>query len=298
MPDADGKRELLPGSDPAILRLDITGVIGVGDLTASAISELLVDSQEDLLAHHRVKGVLLYINSPGGSATDSDTIYRMLMAYKQKYHVPVYAYVDGMCASGGMYIACAADQIYASPSSVVGSVGVLLGPTFNFAQAMDKVGVQALTLTEGKDKDFLNPFRTWKPDEAAPLKPVMASLYTRFVDVVAQSRPKLDKQKLIDVYGAHIFVSSEAATLGYVDVPDTDYDAALRDLVKQAGITDKQDYQVVKLSPPHSLLAEFAENKCKFLKGEITHRFSLSPEYAPELSGKFLYLYSPLLNVQ
>ena len=68
--------------------------------------------------------------APGGAADDSVGIYRALCEYKKKYNVPIYAFVDGLCASGGMYIACAADKIYATPSSVIGSVGVIMGPLF------------------------------------------------------------------------------------------------------------------------------------------------------------------------
>jgi protease-4 len=298
MPDAEGNREMLPENDPAILRIDIAGVIGVGELTGEAIKNLLLDSRESPFGNNRLKGILLYIDTPGGTATDSDNIYRVLLAYKQKYQIPIYAYVDGMCASGGMYIASAADKVYASPSSVIGSVGVVLGPTFNFSQLMEKVGVQSLTLTEGKDKDFLNPFRPWKSDEAAPVKPIVASLYHQFVDIVTAARPRLDKQKLIEVYGAHIFISGTAAELGYIDVADSNYDTALIDLKNQAGIGEKQPYQVIKLSRSRPFLSELTGSGMSLLKGQITHTISLSPEYSPELSGKFLYLYSPTLNVQ
>ena len=107
MPDAEGNRTLLSGSTPAVLCIDFPGVIGVGDLTSEKIINVLLDSQEDFLRGNRVKAVLLHLDTPGGSAVDANTIYHALMDYKQKYHVPIYAYVDGLCASGGMYIACA-----------------------------------------------------------------------------------------------------------------------------------------------------------------------------------------------
>ena len=167
--DAHGNRKLLTSSSPVILRIDIHGVIGDIDLNEKKITNLLYDSREGVLTGNRVKGILLHINSPGGLATDSSAIYHLLMDYKQKYHVPIYAYVDGLCASGGMYIACAADQIYATSDSVIGSVGVRLGPTFNVSQTMDKMGISALTLTEGKFKDALNPFRPWKECRRRPV---------------------------------------------------------------------------------------------------------------------------------
>jgi signal peptide peptidase SppA len=280
MPDAQGERSVLSGRSPAILRLDFHGVIGMGDLVSSKIENILIDSREAFLKGDRVKAILLHINTPGGAADDADTIYRALMQYKAKYKVPIYAYVEGLCASGGMYIASAADQIYASPSSVIGSVGVRMGPNFNFSETMTKVGVTSLTLTEGKDKDALNPFRPWKPDEDANLRPIMASLYQRFVAIVTAARPHLTKEKLVSDYGAHVYIAQEAQKLGYIDFADTDYSQTVAALAEAAQI--KEAYQVVLLSPPQPFLGGLAQSLApkKFLQ-------SLN------LSGKFLYLYEP-----
>ncbi len=292
-PDAQGNRDLLGLSAPAILRIDINGVIGTGDLTSQKFDEILMGSREDLLSHNRVKGILLYINTPGGVVTDADDIYRSLMAYKKKYNIPIYSYVDGMCASGGMYIASASDKIFATPSSVIGSVGVILGPTFNFSQAMDKVGIKSLTITQGKDKDMLNPFRPWREGEADSIKAVTAALYTRFVDIVTESRKNLSKEKLVNEYGANIFVSSTAQSLGYIDNGNSDYTAALEALTAAAGIKEKEAYQVVTLQIHHPFFSQLTQGKLPLLNGQMTHSLQLSPLLSPELSGKFLYLYDP-----
>ncbi len=292
-PDADGKRDLLPASVPVILRVNFKGVIGEPMLDSDAIENVLLDSRDTILSGNRVKGVLLYMNTPGGTASDADNIYRALMAYKKKYNVPVYAFVDGLCASGGVYVTSSADRIYATPSSVVGSVGVILGPNFNFTGTMDKMGVQALTITQGKDKDSLNPFRPWKPDEDKPIRAITESLYERFVAVVAAARPNLTREKLVNDYGARIFISSEAKELGYIDDADSDYSAALRDLVKASGIPDNTPYQVFQLHPKLNLFSELGYTKLSLLKGKITHVFQIGPNLTSEMSGKFLYLYQP-----
>lgn len=289
MPDAHGNREMLSGSAPVVLRLDFTGVIGVGDLTGAKIENLLLDSQEDFFKGGRVKAVLLHMDTGGGAASDSDTIYRALMAYKKKYNIPIYAYIDGMCASGGMYIASAADKIYSTHSSVIGSIGVRLGPNFNFADAMTTYGVKALTLTEGKDKDFLNPFRPWKPDEDAPLKDVMAGLYDQFITIVSESRPKLTKELLINKFGAHIFIAKDAEENGYIDEWNSSYSEAMQALATAAQIGENDHYQVVQLLPPHAFFSDIAQSmtpvkviKSFFGKDDIS-----------ELNGKFLYYYQP-----
>ncbi|MFS8564413.1 MAG: S49 family peptidase [Rhabdochlamydiaceae bacterium] len=251
MPDAHGNRAILPANAPVILRIDFSGVIGVGDLTAEKIQDVLLDSQEDMLKGNRVKGILLRINSPGGVASEADSIYKALVNYKDKYKVPIYTYVDGICASGGVYIACASDKIYATPSSIIGSVGVRLGPNFNFADAMTKIGVSALTLTAGKDKDELNPFRPWGPSEGASIQTVILAMYDQFIGIVSKARPKLTKEKLVGEYGANIFIAQTAETYGYIDHANSDYNMSLMDLTHAAGIDGEQPYQVVQLSSPN-----------------------------------------------
>ncbi len=289
MPDANGNRTMLSGSAPVILRLDFHGVIGVGDLTSEKIENVLLDSQEDFFRGGRVKAVLLHMDTPGGAATDSDSIYRMLMAYKKKYNVPIYAYVDGMCASGGMYISSAADKIYSSHSSIIGSVGVIMGPNFNFSDAMSRYGVSALTLTEGKDKDALNPFRPWKPDEDAALKEVMASLYDQFVTIVSEARPKLTKELLINTYGAHVFIAREAEQNGYIDVGDSNYSETVQALATAGQIGEKEEYQVVQLTPPRAFFSDIAQSMTPV---KVLNSFMGKSDIS-ELNGKFLYYYQP-----
>jgi protease IV len=292
-PDADGRRTLLPETSPAILRIDFHGIIGDGDLTNEKIQNILFDSREDSLRNNRVKAVLLHMNTPGGVASDAAGIYDALLAYKKKYNVPVYAFVDGMCASGGMYICAAADKMYATSSSVIGSVGVILGPTFNFSGAMEKFGIQSLTITQGKDKDMLNPFRPWKEGEDQSLVNITKELYEQFVTAVATGRPRLDREKLVNVYGAQVFIAPEAQTLGYIDVSGADYGQTLNELATAADIAADQRYQVVQLETPHTFLSQLAQGKSSLFSGKISHVFQIGPNMSSELSGKFLYLYQP-----
>lgn len=291
MTDAHGNRQMLPPSSPVILQIDIRGVIGMGDLTAEKIRNVLLDSQEDMLKGSRVKGILLTMDSPGGLASEADAIYRALMDYKAKYKVPIYTYVDGMCASGGVYVACASDKIYSTPGSVIGSVGVRLGPTFNFYDAMTKWGVSALTITAGKDKDEMNPFRPWKPDEAASIQTIVSALYDQFITIVATSRPHLTKEKLAQDYGAHVFIAHTAETLGYIDDADSDYAKSLIALTQAAGIGDSTPYQVVQLTPPQPFLSGLTQSL--FKPAKVVHALDLPATLSPELAGKLLYLYQP-----
>ncbi len=292
-PDAEGNRDLLPPTTPVILKIDVKGVIGMGDLTSDKFQNILLDSRDGMLGGNRVKAIFLHMNTPGGTADDSDAIYRHLMQYKEKFQIPIYAYVEGLCASGGMYITSAADKIFASRSSVIGSIGVLMGPTFNFSGLMDRYGVQSLTLTQGKDKDMLNPYRPWVPGEDTSLRTIIADEYQDFVNIVTTARTRLDKQQLVSEYGAQVFIATKAQQLGYIDVADSNYNAAISELAKEAKFADGQPYQVMTIEPPRPFFANLADGPFALFSGKITHQFKLSQTTDSELSGKLLYLYQP-----
>jgi len=291
--DAEGNRSLLPHSSPVVLRLNIHGEIGTKDLNSKTIQSQLLDSQEGVLKGERVKAILLHINSPGGIAFDSHDIYQSLMDYKEKFHVPIYAYVDGMCASGAMMVACSAEKIFSAPIGMIGSVGVIMGPNFNFSELMEKYGVKQLTITKGKDKDMLSPYREWKPDEDQSLKDIVAYDYKHFVDLVTSARPRIDRNKLINVYGAQVYNPKTAQEYGYVDDGNSSYKKALSELVSEAKI--EGDYQVVELKVLHPVLSDLIEGKPPFLSGKVKHELSIPIELSPELRNRSLYLYSPTL---
>jgi protease-4 len=291
--DAHGSRDLLPDSAPVILRIDLHGVIGDTYLTSTDIENVLLDSQIVPMANGRVKGILLNINTPGGTTTDTAAIYTLLEQYKVKYNVPVYAFVDGLCASGGMYIASACDKILASPWSVIGSVGVLSQPYFNVSKAMEDFGIKAIVLNAGKDKDALSPFRPWGPDESHNLLAVMNALYDQFVYVVTKSRPQLDRDQLINKYGAHVFIAQTAMEYGYIDSASATYGDALQNLALAAGLDPNAPYQVLQLSPPHNPFLDLIRDKSALFDGKITHRIQLHPLIPDALCDRPLYLYLP-----
>lgn len=291
--DVDGNRKQLADTVPVILRINIEGIIGAKNLNPTNFTNILLDSREGVLANNRVKGILLYVNTPGGLATDSSNIYRLLKDYKEKYHVPIYAYVEGICASGGMYISAAADKIFASDGSIIGSIGVRVGPVFNVATAMEKVGIKSLTLTEGLDKDALNPFRPWREGEDKSLKDIVEQEYETFVAVMTENRPRLNREKLIYDYGARIYSANISAELGYIDNGNASYNDALKDLVGAAGISPGEKYQVLLIAPHQSVFKELAQNKYEIFKGKLEHVFPIGPYMTSDMSGKLLFLYQP-----
>lgn len=291
LPDAEGKREVHIGKVPVILQIDIDGVIGLESLTTKKIRQLLVESREGDYENGRVKAILLYINTPGGTVTDANGIFQALKDYKAKYKVPIYAYVDGLCASGGMYIALAADKIYSSDVSLIGSVGVI-APTFmNFTELLGKVGVQTLTLSAGKDKDAMNPLRPWKPGEDENYKQIVDYYYDHFVNLVVANRPEMSKEKLVKDYGAKIFPADEAHQFGFIDVTNAMLRDALKHLVEESDLEGK-DYQVIRLENKGWWESLFSA-EAPIFTGKVKHQLTVSPSVDLMLQNQFLYLYHP-----
>lgn len=290
LPDANGVRDGISLTSPVILQINIHGVIGEPKvLDTNTVQDILTDSRAGVLKGDRVKGILLHLNTPGGTVVDSDNIYRMLMDYKKRYKVPVYAYIDGLCASGGVYVSCAADQIYAGNSSIIGSVGVVIGPFLNIYETLNKIGVSSRTLTQGLDKDMMNPLRPWKEGEDDSLKAVTAYYYQQFVGLVSSSRPRMDKEKLINQYGAQIFDPVKAQEYGYVDFINSSRDETLLALLHAANLDASKPYLVVELETKSVWLSALTSQSPLFT-GKVEHTLDLGQ---PKIRDRVAYLYQP-----
>ena len=164
----------------------------------------------------RVKALVLRINSPGGGVTASDDVYGELVGFKRERKVPVVAALGDVAASGGYYVACAADQVVAHPTTVTGSIGVIL-VNLNLEGLLGKIGVRNETFKAGEHKDLLSPLRGATPEERRIVQSILDSLHARFVAVVREARPKLDTGRLAELTDGRIFDASQALAAGLVD---------------------------------------------------------------------------------
>ncbi len=290
LPDLNGNNRVLPANTPAILQIKIHGVIGNNEVTSAVIESQLIESRKGILQNNRVKGILLYMQTPGGTVVDSDNIYRMLQTYKAKYNVPVYAFIDGLCASGGVFISCAADQIFSSPVSIIGSVGVFSGPFFNVYDPLNKWGVKSLYLSDGKNKTELSPYQPWKENEGESLQKICSYNYQNFVEVVTANRVRVDKDKLINEYGAKVFDPPTALEYGFIDHDKASYQDTLEALLQAAGIDMAKPYQVVELVPKAKWLSDLIRGQNSLSK---TIRQALHMEPQDSTWRNFSYLYQP-----
>jgi protease-4 len=197
-------------------------------------SDDFVETLEDLEESGRVSAVVVRINSPGGAVAPSQEMYdavRRLAAKK-----PVVASLGSVAASGGYYVASAADVIVASPGTLTGSIGVIMSLA-NVRGLMDKLGVEATIITAGKWKDTGSPFRAITPDERAMLQKMADQVHTQFIDAVAQGR-KLDPARVREIGNGRVYTGEEAQQIGLVDELGG-IEAAVRIAGTRGGITGK-----------------------------------------------------------
>jgi protease IV len=166
-------------------------------------------------ADDQVRAVVLRINSPGGTVTASDILYHEITRFKERRKVPVVASILDVGASGGYYVALAADRIFAHPTTVTGSIGVLM-LTVNASGLLEKIGVSASYVTSGAFKDMGSPFRAIRPEERVLFQDLIDGFYGRFVGIVARSR-KLDEARVRSFADGRIYTAGEAQSLGLID---------------------------------------------------------------------------------
>jgi len=164
----------------------------------------------------RVKAVVLRINSPGGGVTASDEVYTEIVRFKRENKVPVVAALGDLAASGGYYVACAADRVVAHPTTVTGSIGVIL-VNLNLEGLLAKIGVRNETFKAGEHKDLLSPLRGVTPEERRIVQAILDALHARFVAVVREARPSLDAGRIAELTDGRIFDASQALAAGLVD---------------------------------------------------------------------------------
>lgn len=219
--------QFLEGDEDAkdeILLIHIRGVIQEKDENDSmpfkAEKDLFENLKKDLeVARKRkaIKAILLDINSPGGEVTASDVMYHQIKKMGEETQKPVVAIIGTMGASGAYYVACAAEKIMAHPTSIIGSIGVLM-QSINVQQLAEKVGLKAVSLKSEKTpmKDVLSPFKEMSTEEKTMLIGIIDSIYDRFIEIVAESR-KLSREDVIKVADGGIYTSKKAKELGLID---------------------------------------------------------------------------------
>lgn len=215
------KEQVIEGTGrPKILLIPVTGTITEDgrDSQVSLVKEMLQIAEKD----QDIKGVILRISSPGGTVNASDVIYHEIKRFKNKKNIPVYASIDGIGASGAYYIAMAGDRVYATPSSITGSIGVI-AMKFNIENLMSKIGVQHEVIKSGDKKDFWSPFRPSTPEEKEIFQRIIDELYERFLRVIQENRKLITIEDLKRLGDGRVYTAEQALReklidgIGYMD---------------------------------------------------------------------------------
>jgi protease-4 len=224
-----------------ILMIDLSGVIaekttggalGQGEDLVARVKEELTLAAED----NQIKALLLRINSPGGTVTASDLIHHEITLFKTKRGIPVVAVIMDVGASGGYYVAAAADKILAHPTSVTGSVGVIM-LRVNAEGLLQKIGIEAGAIKSGAKKDIGSPFRAITEDERAIFQAMIDGFQARFLEVVTKGRGGLSAERLKVVADGRVLTGPQAVQLGLVDRVGY-LDDAIETAKQAAGLAD------------------------------------------------------------
>jgi protease-4 len=209
------KEEIGSGGKQHVAVIDIQGVIAQGE-AASASS--VIEGLQNAFKDKNTKGVILNINSPGGSPVQSAYIYDEIRRLKKLHpDLPIYSVVSDMCASGGYYVAAASDKIFVSPASIIGSIGVIMNG-FGFTNIMDKLGVERRLLTAGEHKALLDPFSPAKPQETEYMLSLLDQVHQQFISAVREGRgERLKEAKAPELFSGLVWTGAQGVAIGLAD---------------------------------------------------------------------------------
>jgi protease-4 len=242
--------------------LPVTGLIADSDATIENLKKFAKDDS--------IKAIVLRINSPGGGVGPSQEIYEEIRKLRGKK--VVVASMGALAASGGYYIACAAQRIFANPGTITGSIGVIM-QFVNAKELIEKIGLKGMTVKSGAFKDIGSPVRDMKPEERELLQSVIDNVHGQFVAAVAEGR-KLDRESVVRIADGRIFSGEQAKALGLVDVLGN-----LEDAVADAGKLAKIEGEPRVVLPPKKKLSilELLKEEAKSIIGDklAEHRIRL-----------------------
>ncbi|MDO9422958.1 MAG: S49 family peptidase [Methylobacter sp.] len=208
------------GSKDHTAVIDVVGMIAEGQ---PANADSIIGSLRDAVKDKHTKGIILHANSPGGSPVQSSYIYDEIRKIKKEYpSLPIYAVVSDICASGCYFVVSASDKIFVNPSSLVGSIGVLMDG-FGFVDVMQKLGVERRLLTAGAHKAMLDPFSPSKEDETKYIQGLLDQVHQQFIGAVKAGRGDRLKETP-DMFSGLVWTGEESVKQGIVDgVGNQDY---------------------------------------------------------------------------
>lgn len=238
--------------------LYIEGVIGDGDIYNH---EYIIDAIDGMMENSRNRGMMLFIETPGGGVYESDEVYLKIREYQETTGRPVYAYLGSQATSGGYYIAAAADTIAANRNCWTGSIGVTIGTLYDISGLMERYGIKSATITSGRNKAMGDITVPLTEEQRQILQSLVDEAYEQFIDVVAEGR-SLEKDYVRSISDGRIYTARQAQELMLVDDVVNTYDDALEDMAQEFHLYDCAVYEF-RYEPEYDILSSLIRSMDK-----------------------------------
>lgn len=225
-------------SKPFLARIDVSGTIMPSSGDPFAVPggydhDLYMELVDALMDDDQNKGILLYVDSPGGTVYESDEMYLKLMQYREKTSRPIYAYFASEACSGGYYISMSANEIYANRNAWTGSIGVIIS-LLNYEGLSEKIGVKEVDITSGRNKAMGSAWEPMTDEQRGIFQSMVNEAYTQFVDIVTAGR-KLERDRVLELADGRIYTAQQALDTGLIDHIAGEEDA-FKAILEKAGL--------------------------------------------------------------
>ncbi|WP_250312110.1 S49 family peptidase [Rickettsia endosymbiont of Oedothorax gibbosus] len=266
-------------SKPVVAVLRLSGVIGkVSSIKSGITIESLHELIDKAFQIKNLEALCLSINSPGGSPVQSELISKRIRLLAQEKKIPIYSFVEDVAASGGYWLACIGDQIYASRSSIIGSIGVI-SASFGFPAAIDKLGIERRVYAEGKNKSILDPFQPVQKEDIKIIKHLQKQIHQHFIDYVKERRVGKLTQEDDILFNGEFWSGQTAVDFGLIDGIDDMYSFIKKKYgdVTIKYVANKQSWIKRKLGMVrHDFVQEFSDSLIESIDNKITYdRFNI-----------------------
>lgn len=238
-----------------------------------------------------VQAVLLRINSPGGGVTASDVMHHEVREFRKKSQKPVVACMMDVAASGGYYVACAADEIHALPTTTTGSIGVIM-MTPELSGIMQKLGIRVNVIKSGEMKDAGSPFREMSEKDRSLYQTLIDGMYERFLSVVLAGRPGLTEEKLRELADGRVYSADQARAAGLIDEVGT-LEGAIAAAKRRAGLAESS-VVIVEYAPSYAYRPNYYAEAPPSERPQTVNMLNLElPGWLTGEGPHFLYLWAP-----
>lgn len=220
--------------------------------------QYVLDCIDGMMENDQNKGMMLYVNTPGGGVYESDEVYLKIREYQQKTKRPVYVYMASQATSGGYYISASADKIVANRNCWTGSIGVTLGTLLDLSGLLEEYDIKTETITSGKNKAMGSMLEPMTEEQRKIFQSLVDEAYDQFVEIVAQGR-NLDEKRVREIADGRIYTASQAQKLQLIDQVVNTYQDALTDMKEEYGLTDCEVYEF-RYEPSYGLFDGLIES--------------------------------------